>query len=73
MVKYLVANFPKEKRLEAIPASWVNTDTMLARWPPFKSQQKIRTAIQNGTRPEANWSTLPVEIMGGSGKIHCVT
>ena len=66
---FLIVEF-EGKEIGVVPASWTDGDSHV-KWPPYKSSQRINSAVQRKEPPSDSWSVEPiVRVLYRNGKKH---
>lgn len=57
--------FTEDRSVSVVPTSWLDNDK--AYWPPYDVQKKIDKAVRQVEKPNEQWRTYPVKILGVTG------
>uniref|UniRef100_A0A3B1ILR1 Uncharacterized LOC111193929 n=1 Tax=Astyanax mexicanus TaxID=7994 RepID=A0A3B1ILR1_ASTMX len=60
---FAVVVFTEKNEVEVVPSCWLSVDQKISFWPPFKKQNRVKTAVVNREEPDENWGEYLVKVL----------
>ena len=65
---FAIVLFTEKNEVEVVPTSWLSVDQKVSFWPPYKSMQRGKVAVQNQEDPDETWGEFFVRVLKKYGE-----